>query len=599
MLSTNDNLNCSIIMQESAYNTFGSKATFSLQPVLKTYVSDDEIKTPNKYNACLSDSAIEKLYTVGVQHLMPYVNIDNNITSYYTCINDTIFDDVGDIKAVRSYEMHNNLCESFDHNIYINHLSAYDPVEHTYKGDSTTNFIFLTNSTYFSAEPVGQYEIPSGYDTAAYNYIQISSIYDIYKNIPKNTVNVTDEITAKVATDNTKQYTSIEYSDEVVPLSLGCSIIFSATQLPDNFLYVGIKGKNIGNPAFSVGKVYSPANVKSLGNNLYLFNDVICDNLQFMTDALHGSYFYDTVDVNDKHKILTSAFKFSTTFVLDSELKYHTTIHNLSETQDKDFTVANTRKLENFNAISVLQWLTCAKLNLNNALQIEPATASISPRYNSAATIHLAKNNTRYIFHSNIAYNDNSILGYAGFSIDEAVTAIKNWGDVSLINEMVGTCNKSNLQKIPNSWLGWDSLSSTEGMFAGAGITAIPNTWNGLSAVRNAEAMFVDTHVSSIPNSWAGLDSLENADSMFIRSNVSNLPLDLFEKCSNIQNIRNMFLQCYQLTANSADVEEFIIKAEDKFTNTSSYYQCFLHCSAIENYETLKIKYPNWFDPQQ
>jgi hypothetical protein len=588
-------------MQESAYNTHGSRPTFSLQPVLKTYVSDNEIKTPNTYNACLSDNTIEKLYTVCVQHLTPYVNSDNT-SSYYTCIDDTIFDE-REARAIRGYKMYNNLCESFDHNMYVNYLNAYDPVEHTYEGNNTSNFIFLTNSTYFSAEPVGQYEIPSGYDTTTYNYIQISSIYDIYKNIPKNTVNVTDEITAKVVSDGipTKQYTSIEYSDEVVPLSLGCSIIFSATQLPDKFLYVGIKGRNTGNPAMSVGKVYSPTNIKSLGNNLYLFNDVICDNLQFMTDALHSSQFYDTVDVNDKHKILTSAFKFSTTFVLDSELKYHTTIQNVetSDYQDKDITVANTRKLENFNAISVLQWLTCAKLNLDNALQIEPATASILPRYNSAATIHLAKNDTRYIFHSNIAYNDNSSLGYAGFSIDSAVTAIKNWGDVSLINEMVGVFNNTNLQKIPNSWLGWDSLNYTEGMFAGAGITAIPNTWNGLSAVRNTRYMFIGTHFSSIPNSWAGLDSLEDAEGMFKQSNVNNLPLDLFEKCSNIQNISEMFLQCYHLTAQSADVEEFIKKAEDKFTNTSSYYQCFLHCSAIENYETLKTKYPNWFYPQQ
>jgi hypothetical protein len=317
-----------------------------------------------------------------------------------------------------------------------------------------------------------------------------------------------------------------------------------------------------------------------------------------MTDALNSSQFYDTVEVSDNtHKILTSAFKFSTTFVLDSELKYHTTIQNVetSAYQDKDFTVANTRKLENFNAISVLQWLTCAKLNLNNALQIEPATASISPRYNGAATVQLAKDNTRYIFHSNVAYNDDSLLGYAGFTTDKTVTAIRNWGDVSLIHEMNGACLTTHLQKIPNSWLGWNSLRSAVSMFNGAGITAIPNTWNGLSAVQNAQSMFQNTRFSSIPNSWAGLDSLENANDMFLQSNVTNLPLDLFEKCHNIQNINSMFLQCYHLTAHSADVEEFIRKAEDKFTDTSSYYQCFLQCSAIENYETLKTKYPDWF----
>lgn len=585
-------------MQESAYNTRGIDATFSLQPVLKTYVSNDEIKAPDKYNACLSDDAIEKLYTIVVQQLTPYINSDNT-TSYYTCVNDTLFD-AHTANAYHSHEIgtNNNLCESLDRMNYSNYLNMYDPVEHTYKGSQRpSNYIFLTNNTYFSADPVGQYNIPSGYFANISNYIQISNIYDIYKTISKNTVNVTDEITAKALTEGTL-CTSVEYGDEVVPLSLGCSIIFSATQLPDKFLYVGVKGGRGGYPAYSVGKVYSPANIKSLGNNLYLFNDVICDNLQFMTDALNSSQFYDTAEVSDdKHKILTSAFKFSTTFVLDSELKYHTTIYNIatSETQDKDFTVANTSKLENFNAISVLQWLTCAKLNLNNALQIEPATASISPRYNGAATIHLAKNNTRYVFHSNIALNDNFLLGYAGFSINSAVTAIKNWGDVSLINEMNRTCMSTNLQKIPNSWLGWNSLSSAESMFNGAGITAIPNTWNGLSSVKNAQSMFQNTRFSSIPDSWEGLDSLENAKYMFLQSNVNNLPLDLFEKCNNIQNINGMFLQCYQLTAHSADVEEFIRKAEDKFTNTSSYYQCFLQCSAIENYEALKIKYPNWF----
>jgi len=596
MISTNNNLNCSLIMQESAYNTRGINATFSLQPVLKTYVSNGEIKAPGKYNACLSDDAIEKLYTVVVQQLTPYVNSDNT-SSYYTCINDTVFG-TNTAYAYHNHEIDHNFCESLDRNNYSNYLSAYDPVEHTYKGTyRPSNYIFLTNSTYFSAEPVGQYTIPSGYKTNTNNYIQISNIYDIYRNIIKDPVNVTDELTAKVVTDGT-QYTSIEHDNDVIPLSLGCSIIFSATQLPDKFLYVGIKGGRGGYPAYSVGKVYSTANIKSLGNNLYLFNDTLCDNLQFMTDALNSSQFYDTVEVSDNtHKILTSAFKFSTTFVLDSELKYHTTIQNVetSAYQDKDFTVANTRKLENFNAISVLQWLTCAKLNLNNALQIEPATASISPRYNGAATVQLAKDNTRYIFHSNVAYNDNVLLGYAGFNTGETVTAIRNWGDVSLIHEMNGACLTTNLQKIPNSWLGWNSLSAAESMFMGAGITAIPNTWNGLSAVQNAQSMFQHTRFSSIPNSWAGLDSLENAKYMFLQSNVTNLPLDLFEKCHNIQNISNMFLQCYHLTAHSADVEEFIRKAEDKFTDTSSYYQCFLQCSAIENYETLKTKYPDWF----
>lgn len=596
MISTNNNLNCSLIMQESAYNTRGPSATFSLQPVLKTCVSDDEIKTPDKYNACLSDDSIEKLYTVVVQQLSPYVE-SNNTTSYYTCINDTVFDNNW-ADVYRSYEIHenSNFCESLDSRNYTYYLNSYDPVEHTfYAIDSTNNLAFLTNNAYFSAEPVGQYNIPNGYKTRTTNYIKMSGFYDIYETLTRNTVNVTDEITAK--TVGTPQYTSIEYNDDVVPLSIGCSIIFSATQLPDKFLYVGVKGGNGGYPAYSVGKVYSPANIKSLGNNLYLFNDVICDNLQFMTDALRSSRFYDTIQVDDKIKILTSAFNFSTSFVLDSELNYHTTIQNIatSASQDKDFTVANTSKLENFNAISVLQWLTCAKLNLNNALQIEPATASITPRYNRAATIHLAKNNTRYIFHSNIASTDDSLLGYAGFNTDTTVTAIKNWGDVSLIREMNGACSTPNLQKIPNSWLGWNSLVSAASMFNGAGITAIPNTWNGLSAVQDAQAMLQNTHFSSIPNSWAGLDSLENAQYMFLQSNITNLPLDLFEKCHNIKNISKMCLQCYHLTAHSADVEEFISKAEDKFTNTSSYYQCFSQCSAIENYETLKTKYPNWF----
>lgn len=584
-------------MQESAYNTRGISATFSLQPVLKTCVSDDEIKTPDKYNACLSDDSIEKLYTVVVQQLTPYVD-SNNTTSHYTCTNDTVFDK-NFATVYHSHEIHenSNFCESLDRRNYINYLNSYDPVEHTfYKIDnSTTNIAFLTNNTYFSAESVGQYNIPNGYKAVTKNYITLSGFYDIYKTINRNIVNVTDEITAKVV--GGPQYTAIEYNDDVVPLSIGCSIIFSATQLPDKFLYVGVKGGNGGYPAQSVGKVYSPANIKSLGNNLYLFNDVICDNLQFMTDALRSSRFYDTIQVDDKIKILTSAFKFSTSFVLDSELNYHTTIQNTatSALQDKDFTVANTRKLENFNAISVLQWLTCAKLNLNNALQIEPATASITPRYNYAATIQLAKNNTRYIFHSNIAHTDDSLLGYAGFNTGITVTAIKNWGDVSLIREMNGACATPNLQKIPNSWLGWNSLISAASMFNGAGITAIPNTWNGLSALQDARSMLQNTHFSSMPNSWAGLDSLENAQYMLSHSNITNLPLDLFEKCHNIKNISKMCLLCYHLTAHSADIEEFISKAEDKFTNTSSYYQCFLQCSAIENYETLKTKYPNWF----
>ena len=148
-------------MQESAYNTRGIDATFSLQPVLKTYVSNDEIKAPDKYNACLSDDSIKKLYTVVVQQLTPYVNSDNTI-SHYTCINDTIFD-AHAATAQRSHEIHanSNLCESYDSSNYTNYLRSYDSIEHTFDGAyRPSNYVFLTNSTYFSAEPVGQYEIP-------------------------------------------------------------------------------------------------------------------------------------------------------------------------------------------------------------------------------------------------------------------------------------------------------------------------------------------------------------------------------------------------------------------------------------------------------
>ena len=123
MISTNNNLNCSLIMQESAYNTRGLDATFSLQPVLKTCVSDDEIKTPGKYNACLSDDSIEKLYTVVIQQLMPYVN-SNNTTSHYTCTNDTKFD-ANVAKAYHIHEIHenSNFCESLDRRNYTNYLN--------------------------------------------------------------------------------------------------------------------------------------------------------------------------------------------------------------------------------------------------------------------------------------------------------------------------------------------------------------------------------------------------------------------------------------------------------------------------------------------
>ena len=140
-------------------------------------MSDDEIKTPDKYNACLSDDSIEKLYTVVVQQLTPYVN-SNNTTSHYTCTNDTVFDNNA-ATVYRPHEIHenSNFCESLDRSNYTNYLNSYDPVEHTFDEiDSTNNIAFLTNNTYFSAESVGQYNIPNGYkemnDSGTDNNIQ-------------------------------------------------------------------------------------------------------------------------------------------------------------------------------------------------------------------------------------------------------------------------------------------------------------------------------------------------------------------------------------------------------------------------------------------
>lgn len=555
---------------------------------------NDTVVSPCTHSASLlSNDAISDLYTTVVQYLTPYYKTDSQSYEYYTCTCNTESTTStctvyrpSDTKYVRP----SNLCNLLDYMCYHNTLSSYDPVEHTYI--PTYQFLTLsTNNAVFSADAARYYEMPTGYEYIVSN-ISLTSHYELHPSVNKRIINAKHDVTARIVTGN-NTYASINYANDTVPLALGCSIIFSATQLPDKFLYIGVKGGNGGYAGYSIGKIILPSQIKSLGNNLYLFNDVIGENLPFMTQALCMSHFYNEQEVNAENstrKILTSAFNFSTTIVTDSTLHYNATIANSEDTSittNLNFSAINTRKLENFNAISTTQWLTCAKLNEDYALQIQPATAVITPRYDKCQTIQYVKNNTKYLVHS---------TEYSAFGVSTDTSAVLNWGDTSRITDMLGSFANSKVRSIPETWGNWSNLTGANSMFYRASeLHNIPASWNGLSAVKDASIMFFATSVEHIPDSWEGLDSVEKLNNAFMKSTVSNIPTDLFEMCPNINNISAMFSQCYKLTATSADIETFIDKAIAHGLTTSQYKECFLQCSAIENYEELKNKYQDWF----
>ena len=560
---------------------------------------NDTVVSPCTHSASLlSNDAISDLYTTVVQYLTPYYKTDSQSYEYYTCTCNTESTSStctvyrpSDIKYVRP----SNLCNLLDYMCYHNTLSSYDPVEHTYI--PTYQFLTLsTNNAVFSADAARYYEMPTGYEYIVSN-ISLTSHYELFPSVNKRIINATHDVTARIATGDKSTskntYASIEYTNDTVPLALGCSIIFSATQLPDKYLYIGVKGGAGGYAGYSIGKIILPSQIKSLGNNLYLFNDVIGENLPFMTQALCMSHFYNEQEVNAENstrKILTSAFNFSTTIVTDSTLHYNATIANSEDTSittKLNFSAINTRKLENFNAISTTQWLTCAKLNEDYALQIQPATAVITPRYDSCHTIQYVKDNTKYLVHS---------TDYAGFGVSTDTSAVLNWGDTSRIADMAGSFAISKVQSIPKTWGNWSNLTGANGMFNSVReLHDIPASWHGLSAIKTASYMFCNAAIEHIPDSWEGLDSVEDMNNAFLHSDVSNIPTDLFEMCPNINNISAMFSQCYKLKATSADIETFIDKAIAHGLTTEQYKKCFLQCSAIENYEELKTKYPDWF----
>lgn len=527
-----------------------------------------------------------------MQYLAPYYKTDSQSYEYYTCTCNTVSTaskfDVYRYSYI-NFSRPSNLCNLLDYMCYHNTLNSYNPAEHTYI--ATNQFLTLTtNNAVFSADAARYYEMPAGYEYIG-STIGLTSHYELCPSINRRVINATHDVTARIVNDNT--YASINYANDTVPLALGCSIIFSATQLPDKYLYIGIKGGAGGYAGYSIGKIILPSQIKSLGNNLYLFNDVIGENLPFMTQALCMSHFYNEQEVNAENstrKILTSAFNFSTTIVTDSTLYYNAIIaksEDTSITTKLNFSAINTRKLENFNAISTTQWLTCAKLNEDYALQIQPATAVITPRYDSCHTIQYVKDNTKYLVHS---------TDYSGFGVSTDTNAVLNWGDTSRITDMLGSFANSKVRSIPETWGNWSNLTGANSMFYRASeLHNIPASWHGLSAVKDASIMFFATSVEHIPDSWEGLDSVEKLNNAFMKSTVSNIPTDLFEMCPNINNISAMFSQCYKLTATSADIETFIDKAIAHGLTTSQYKECFLQCSAIENYEELKTKYPDWF----
>ena len=536
---------------------------------------------------------------------------------FYTPNHDEIESNfINEMDLLISYQNHFN-DDNADYDIHNTHKSSnyvnnsYTARDHRFKWrQQETNQII--NLTEISPDPSFEtYNLTTSAGYIKYNY---NSIYETYGNpivkISKSAPYTTAS-TGKYCTTTVKYY-----NNDYFPASLGCAILFSASEIPSAQFAVGIKGGTGGSMYNFNGKLYNSndtEHLKNLGNGIYLFYDTVIDNLNFRTGINAKRQDSDNNDI-----------LYFTPPVIAGDLSFQLYDGGTlaKETQNKG-------SFKNFEYISVRTFLQFGQPNPDDAIRIKPQTASISPRYNPSAVSQFEKDSQKWCFHSKTPYSNtipgyHDSYGYDGMSITNA-TEIVNWGDTKYITEMAGACTDNHdLTAIPDSWGNWENLKSTDAMFINCySLTTIPTSWDGLNNVSSSNSMFQScsslksiptswdglnnvsssnsmfqscSSLKSIPTSWDGLDNLKDAHSMFYNcSSLSAINLsDLLTKAPKLKNIARMFLGT---KINDKDgVSAFIdaCRANSYLSAVSAHSACFYNTPVSAYFNVAD--YPDWFN---
>jgi hypothetical protein len=163
---------------------------------------------------------------------------------------------------------------------------------------------------------------------------------------------------------------------------------------------------------------------------------------------------------------------------------------------------------------------------------------------------------------------------------------------------MFGNCPV--LSSIPEQWYGLENVSSTNAMFLNcSSLSSIPMYWYGLSSVKDASNMFNGCKaLTAIPDSFYGLNWLMNAEYMFAQcTNLKNITYALnyfLSDCPKIGKIGHMFAGA---NLSGTDVEDFILACRRHgYLRVQSAHQGCFKDTHVNNYNNLKIDYPDWFE---
>ena len=510
---------------------------------------------------------------------------------FYTPNHDEIESNfINEMDLLISYQNHFN-DDNADYDIHNTHKSStyvnnsYTAGDHRFKWRQQENKQII-NLAEINPDPSFEtYTLSSSGGYVKYNY---NSVYETYGN---PIINISKSAPYTKASTGTYCTTTVKYyNNDYFPASLGCAILFSASEIPSAQFAVGIKGGTGGSMYNFNGKLYNSndtEHLKNLGNGIYLFYDTVIDNLNFRTGINAKRQDSENNDI-----------LYFTPPVIAGDLSF--------ELYDGGTLAKETRNkgsFKNFEYISVRTFLQFGQPNPDDVIRIKPQTASISPRYNPSAVSQFKKDSQKWCFHSKTPYSNtipgyNESYGYDGMSITDA-TEVVNWGDTKYITGMAGACtNNHDLTAIPDSWGNWENLKTTDAMFINCdSLTTIPHTWAGLNSVSSTAGMFRScSSLKSIPTSWEGLDNLERAYDMFYNcSSLSEINLsDLLTKAPKLKNIARMFLGT---KINDKDgVSAFIdaCRANSYLSAVSAHSACFYNTPVSAYFNVAD--YPDWFN---
>ena len=510
---------------------------------------------------------------------------------FYTPNHDEIESNfINEMDLLISYQNHFN-DDNADYDIHNTHKSStyvnnsYTAGDHRFKWrqHETKQIINLAEINPDPSFETYTLSYSGGY--VKYNY---NSVYETYGN---PIINISKSAPYTKASTGTYCTTRVKYyNNDYFPASLGCAILFSASEIPSAQFAVGIKGGTGGSMYNFNGKLYNSndtEHLKNLGNGIYLFYDTVIDNLNFRTGINAKRQDSENNDI-----------LYFTPPVIAGDLSF--------ELYDGDTLVKETQNkgsFKNFEYISVRTFLQFGQPNPDDAIRIKPQTASISPRYNPSAVSQFKKDSQKWCFHSKTPYSNtipgyNDSYGYDGMSFTDA-TEIVSWGDTKYITNMNGSCfGSQNLTAIPDSWGNWENLKSAGSMFANCySLTAIPTSWGNLENLKSTYGMFANCYsLTAIPTSWDNLDNLEDANSMFYNcSSLSAINLsDLLTKAPKLKNIARMFLGT---KINDKDgVSAFIdaCRANSYLSAVSAHSACFYNTPVSAYFNVAD--YPDWFN---